>query len=296
MTAVEHGGQSVLQFNVLGYRLRVTGPSEIIDPLKTCFYTRAVERVQGKPNLHLLIEEGEGGYVCWNCDDASGRAKPACTASDLNELFWELDNVLFENSLENADPKIQIHGAAVARNGEGLLLIGDSRAGKSSLTVKLLSRGYEYFTDETIVVDSETLRLHPFPRNLMVREGTARSERSLQPFTQEAWFYQSGDDSTRWFLDPVLLGSPRVLHDARVAHIICVERTEGGEPSLVRVGMSEAIQFMIAQQVNFNDLKEKAFDTMIRLARLDRNYRLRAVHAGEAWNLLREHLGLAPDK
>ena len=56
---------------------------------------------------------------------------------------------LWQAILERIHPNVEwlalIHGAAVARNGEGLALCGPSGSGKSTLTAGLTSAGFRLF-------------------------------------------------------------------------------------------------------------------------------------------------------
>jgi HPr kinase/phosphorylase len=49
---------------------------------------------------------------------------------------------------------VRIHGSCVARDGAGVLIVGPSGSGKSDLTLRLLSRGFDLVADDQVdVVD-----------------------------------------------------------------------------------------------------------------------------------------------
>ena len=62
-----------------------------------------------------------------------------------------------------------IHAGAVAYKGKVVILPGRSYAGKSTLTLALVERGAEYFSDEYAVVNPLTGLVEPFPRPCHLR-------------------------------------------------------------------------------------------------------------------------------
>jgi hypothetical protein len=74
--------------------------------------------------------------------------------------------------------RVLLHAACVQRGGAALLLIGRSGAGKSSLALEALRRGFVYFSDELSVTDGE--RLWGIPR--AVQFEPTDGERALPPW------------------------------------------------------------------------------------------------------------------
>lgn len=64
-----------------------------------------------------------------------------------------------------------VHAASMARNGQGVVFAGQSGAGKSTLVAGLLARGWKYLCDEFAMIDTDTLRLLPFPKAVCVKAG-----------------------------------------------------------------------------------------------------------------------------
>ena len=62
-----------------------------------------------------------------------------------------------------------VHAASMARNGQGVVFAGQSGAGKSTLVAGLLARGWKYLCDEFAMIETDTLRLLPFPKAVCVK-------------------------------------------------------------------------------------------------------------------------------
>ena len=67
---------------------------------------------------------------------------------------------------------LQLHAATLSFEGQGVLLVGNSGVGKSTLAAGLVSRGWTYLSDEFALIDPDTLRLHPFPKAMCIKAGS----------------------------------------------------------------------------------------------------------------------------
>ncbi len=61
-----------------------------------------------------------------------------------------------------------LHSAAMAKGHKAVLLPGPSESGKSTLTLGLLNYGYQYLTDEVVVINPSDLRALPFQRPIYI--------------------------------------------------------------------------------------------------------------------------------
>jgi hypothetical protein len=83
----------------------------------------------------------------------------------LAYLLWEISHLMFERTGE----RVHIHGAALVRNEQAVVLAGRSHAGKSTLAGWLTYRGWGFLTDEAALVDPDALIVAPFWRPIGVR-------------------------------------------------------------------------------------------------------------------------------
>lgn len=66
----------------------------------------------------------------------------------------------------------QIHAGVVARDGAGLILPANPQSGKSTLVARLVTRGWDYLSDEFALIDPGTLRLAPYPKSVCIKHGS----------------------------------------------------------------------------------------------------------------------------
>ncbi|MBI2470541.1 MAG: hypothetical protein HYV59_04785 [Planctomycetes bacterium] len=61
-----------------------------------------------------------------------------------------------------------LHSAAVAKDNKAVLLAGPSESGKSTLSLGLLNYGYQYLTDEVVVINLANMKALPFQRPIYI--------------------------------------------------------------------------------------------------------------------------------
>ncbi len=79
---------------------------------------------------------------------------PVADVRDLVPLF-ELD--LYQQVAERASPGWLLHAAALEKAGRAFVFAGPSGAGKTTLTLGLMSRGWRLITEEMTLVDRELM-------------------------------------------------------------------------------------------------------------------------------------------
>jgi DNA polymerase III delta prime subunit len=134
-----------------------------------------------------------------------------------------------------------LHGACVARNGKGVLISGPSGFGKTTLAIHLALRGFQFLSDDLVLIDRRTGRLEPVRRGVHLRAGSrrmldaasrARAKRAARRLSREEWTI----DPDRW-LGPaagcgevglVLLLRPEAdLRRVRRLHVVELAFSEG---------------------------------------------------------------------
>ena len=97
------------------------------------------------------------------------------------ELAYALINEIIFQCLDKNDVGLALHAAAVQVAKGGILLPGNSGAGKSTFVAWLVACGCGYLTDELVVLTEDTFCLRPFTRPLTIRSASAKA---LAPYVQ----------------------------------------------------------------------------------------------------------------
>ena len=111
------------------------------------------------------VDRGTGSPMTWEVRrDGAPCEMELMEEAVLVHLQWEFNRLAIESQ------PTAIHSAAVARDGQGVLLLGSSNSGKSTLAGWLSAHHHvDYLTDEVAAIDTDG-HVAPFPRPLGVRE------------------------------------------------------------------------------------------------------------------------------
>ena len=124
------------------------------------------------------------------------------------------EHVRYDNSV------LALHGAAVSWNGSAYLFLAATTGGKSTLAAYLSAKGFGYLTDDCILLDRNTLHIHPYSKPIHLRPG---GYQVLEKYGCAPACTCSGTASDRRFIY-----TPENTVDTALplAHIYFIKRTE----------------------------------------------------------------------
>lgn len=146
---------------------------------------------------------------CWQLYRGDERISFATSDAELLALVeW----FVIQAGVESCAEAHLIHAAALTRDGATLLIVGLSGAGKTTLTLGLVARGWLPYGDDISPLERTTLQVLPFPRWFHVDDAT----RALA----------AGTPSVRWVRSLPGYAVPRrwARRTARPTTIVVVER------------------------------------------------------------------------
>ena len=135
------------------------------------------------------------------------RSQPASLIRALNELRRAVHVCI----AEYAQDRIFIHAGVAAWKGRGILLPGQTFAGKSTLTASMLKSGATYYSDEYAVIDNDG-RIYPFPLPLHIREDGGSfvpvpvNQVGKRPLTPGLILFARYRSNKRWNPEPLTPG------------------------------------------------------------------------------------------
>jgi len=104
----------------------------------------------------------EADELTWFCISKSGSVGASLLLSEENDQYgmplferirWHAASHIFYKC--ETIGKYAIHASAAGRNGEAGLLFGNPGSGKSTLLAKLLSKGWDFISDDRVLLSSE---------------------------------------------------------------------------------------------------------------------------------------------
>jgi hypothetical protein len=199
---------------------------------------------------YAVTREGDGFTLA-----RDGHA--AQRAEDEADLLALVDGELVVELQRQRSDLFFIHSAVLVHRGQALLLVAEAGGGKSTTAWALLHHGFALSSDELAPVELPTLRVHPYPRALCLKDdppgsyplpaaGVVRTERSLH-------------------LPPAALPAPLSGEPSALRAVLLLRRDEGG-PGLRRLGAAEAGTRLYPHALNALAHAEHGLDAVVHIA------------------------------
>jgi hypothetical protein len=144
---------------------------------------------------------------------------------------------------------VVLHAGSVAWDGSCYVCLGDSGAGKTTLTAALVSRGFAYLSDDLAPFDPRTLEVRPFPRYLQLRAGTARL---LAAAIGREWVHGARrlPEEDAWLVGPHALGARIQAKACRLAGIVFLRENWGGDCAVTRISSLHSLPRVVEHWAN----------------------------------------------
>ena len=193
---------------------------------------------RAQSNLMSMVADANN-FGC--CDLAAGFGFAFLTkaaAAQKNYLrYYFLDAMVY--TLLDTQHLVALHAACVERNGHGVLLVGDSGAGKSSLSYACTHRGWTYISDDSVSLvlqkpgrsvsgNPQTIRFRPSAWSLFPELKGRQQLRNNKPTVE---------------IDTELLRHIRTAFECTVDYIVFLNRQES-EPQRAQLALISREQAM----------------------------------------------------
>lgn len=139
-----------------------------------------------------------------------------------------------------------IHGAALARNGVGLALAGPSGSGKTTLAAGLVSRGFDYLSDDAVPLSEPDGEIVPWPLPLSIKPGSMELLKSRFPELGNAPAYSKLGTEARLLVPAAKAWDATAV---KLRTLIFPRFIAGSAPKQQRLSPFEAIQNLLADRV-----------------------------------------------
>lgn len=157
---------------------------------------------------------------------------------------------LWHSILECIHPNVQwralMHGAALARNGIGVALAGPSGSGKTTLAAGLVSRGFDYLSDDAVPLSEPDGEIVPWPLPLSIKPGSMELLKSRFPELGNAPAYSTKGTEARLLVPAAKVWDATAV---KLRTLIFPRFTEGAAPKQRRLSQFEAIQNLLIDRV-----------------------------------------------
>lgn len=245
-------------YRILGYDVAVGSDVEAartaVRRVLGGFGPQPAPHAEGVPAYQIVVDDIgcrltlDGGAVYPNEADES---------VDLLSVLGTLEFQLVTAALDRREDVFHMHGAALClpTRPAGLVLAGESRSGKTTLTLGLMLRGFTPYTDDVALIDPDTLELRAVPRAFHIVPETWSILAPLAGGTPAI------DDAPKgYFLPPQWAQAP-----VPVKWILFPEYRPHQVPQLIPLSPAEAASAIVTKTTTLSQSPKMALATTKRL-------------------------------
>jgi hypothetical protein len=242
-----------LQLRILGHKLTLgTDDDSMRDALEQLWEPFIdAEGCAGNPTIEVLTAHG------WELHVTGSEPK---LESGPWRLLIEARNAIVEAAIERTSGILDLHAAVVVRGGSALLLVGAPYAGKTSLALELVKKGWSYFSDDVAPIHVRSKKVVPFPKPLGIKMRT----------WSDYWAFWKRPppwvpDEEEAFLVPGP-PAPSNVADATIDHIVMLRFQLGAAPELAPLSSGRTAAMCADQVRGLDERKLKAISEICRRA------------------------------
>ena len=159
-----------------------------------------------------------------------------------------------------------LHAGAVAVGDCGILIPGESHAGKSTTSAIFAMAGLRFYTDDVAIFD-EDMRLVPHPRAVMLRSGGwYRLSESFPEKVGDRLVWGS-EDSATWYVDAFGPSEGGQTIEHPTIKLILLPTRDQQAPLITPISRGDVIPVLVSQCFGMASDPIRSLETIIPLAR-----------------------------
>jgi hypothetical protein len=198
-------------------------------------------------------------------------------------VAWAINDAALQTARQR---HLLFHGGSAALNDQGVILPAPSRSGKTTLVAGLLMAGFEYFSDDVVVLERATGRLLPFAKCLSIKPGAQQRLLPLYPqLANGAVPHVELGEEQVWYLPPP---STALAHRSVPVRFVVLPRYSPRDATrLEPIARSSALECLLQQSFNVGEMGADGMRCAIDLVRGAECYALTVGDLEPAVDLIR---------
>ncbi len=200
----------------------------------------------------------------------------------LSKLEW----IVTVSIQEKLSSFLHLHaGGIVTDNNKAMLIVADHGIGKSSIVIGLLLKGFKCLSDDIILVDTESLSFHCFPRAFKINTNLYKYLPELCNKTDLKTTITTDGNQTRR-INPEKICSSPFSNSSEIRWTIFLTDNGSTVCNLRQIGQIEAFGLFIRGTFNINDHGYKGIDTITNIIEGSKCYLMNRGNLNDSISLL----------
>ena len=217
----------------------------LFDGFETCDADR-----EGVLSIEILQDDGGEELVMI---DGEVFARDVVLGRSTSTLVHTLTRQMIE-----ACDGLGIHAGGVVRDGIGIALPAHMESGKSTLTTGLVRAGFDYLSDEAVILDWKSLMVIPFPKPISLDPGSWHLFPELEPQAP----LPPGYKDTQWQVPPSAIRPDAVGGPCKIQYFVFPKYAEGTETRLTPIRRAAATIELAKNTFRFNERPRRSLDAL----------------------------------
>jgi hypothetical protein len=238
----------------------------------------------GRPELSCTIATVVDGSFIVRVDGVDVLATEISSLA-FAHLLWEINRRAIDRSHAH---RLLLHASAVQIDDRAAMFSGPSGAGKSTIAAGLVAAGFDYLTDDVVVIEPIDAQIEPYPKPVGLGQAVARDFPSLSQCPDQ-WRAFMGDE---WYVTPGMLGGA-TARGAVPGLVVFPRYSPSGDNQPMPVSRADALVQMAEHSFNFIEHAPASFELLARVLRQCECYRIEFSSLDRVVDLVRNSLGFA---
>ena len=216
------------------------------------------QRVKISHGIKLSVKRSEDQWLLHDHEDDITRK-----LSLNGDLIYHLTDRIVFHIANNASAAHCLHAASVAHQGRAIVIPANSGAGKSSFTCWLGANGFDYLTDELILVDAEQ-NIDGVERPIQIK---SHGLDAVKPLIKHSELVQTGRLVTALPIECLSDEYRPLTESPQLALFIFPQYRKGASFSFTKLSSAQAGMSLMSNHVNARNLDGHGFRDMMAIIR-----------------------------
>ena len=171
-----------------------------------------------------------------------------------------INDIIYKNT-KFTDEVLALHGAAVEWNKKAYIFLAATTSGKTTLASFLTFSGFDYITDDCVLINKENLCIYPYNCPIHLREGGYSVLKQKNVITSDISIIYN-DNTQRYIFTP----KNCITNSLDIGGIFFIERTENIN-CVNNISTNESIVLLMKSPITTFDINVEYMKTIVSLSR-----------------------------